>query len=49
MTGGVVFCYRFSKGKEIKWNVDLTDSVVRYQSKNTLLHVTFSYFLYVTE
>ena len=49
MTGRVVFCDQFSKGKEIQWNVDLTDSVVRYRSKNTLLHVTFSYFLYVTE
>ena len=25
MTGGVVFCYQFSKGKEIQWNVDLTE------------------------
>ena len=25
MTGRVVFCYRFSKGKEIQWNVDLTE------------------------
>ena len=24
MTGRVAFCYRFSKGKEIQWNVDLT-------------------------
>ena len=25
MTGRVVFSYRFSKGKEIQWNVDLTE------------------------
>jgi len=23
--GRVVFCYRFSKGKQIQWNVDLTE------------------------
>ena len=26
--GGVVFCYRFSKGKEIQWNVDLQSDKV---------------------
>ena len=25
ITGGIVFGYQFSKGKEIQWNVDLTE------------------------
>jgi len=35
MTGRVVFCYRFSKGKEIQWNVEL------HCSLSAVMHAPF--------